>query len=458
MSSLQPASRQESDAIDRLIARYGQRVPRYTSYPTAPNFSGAISDETCASWLAELDAAVPVSAYVHIPFCRSLCWYCGCTMSVARSHAPISDYVDWLIEEIRLVRLHVGTRLAIGALHFGGGTPNALPPCELLRLTAELRKSFAIADGAEIAAEIDPRLLTTDWIKAAVDAGINRVSLGVQDIEARVQRAVNRIQPFEQTAWSADALRNAGIASINMDLIYGLPYQTAASVAHTVSEIIELAPDRVALFGYAHVPWMKPAQRLLPETALPGLRERFEQQDVAAQLLVGAGYARIGLDHFAKPQDALARGAVKRNFQGYTTDSSKTLLGFGASAIGRLPQGYVQNASRTPEWRAAIREGRLATVRGVAVSPDDDFRAEIIARLMCDLAVDLDDVACRNGFAAEAVVPDLARLREMEDDGLVRINGSHVQVTETGRPFVRSICAAFDAYLHRSAGRHASAV
>ena len=402
----------QPDHIDHLIAKYGERVPRYTSYPTAPNFRSDISAATYASWLADLEARVPVSAYIHIPFCRSLCWYCGCNMSVARTNRPIADYVDWLIEEIRLVRLHIGQTLTIGALHFGGGTPNALPPPDLLRLSAELRRCFDIASGAEIAAEIDPRVLTTDWIAAAVDAGLNRVSLGIQDFDARVQRAVNRIQPFERTAWSVEAFRKAGIASINMDLMYGLPFQTTASVAHTVGEVVTLKPDRVALFGYAHVPWMKPAQRLLPEQALPGPRERFDQQDIAARLLVEAGYVRVGLDHFAKAGDALASGEVRRNFQGYTGDGHTTLIGFGSSAIGQLPQGYVQNLSKTPEWRRNLSDGELPVARGVVLSDDDRFRAELISRLMCDLAVDIAELANHFGFRPDGLASDFVKLKK----------------------------------------------
>jgi len=449
---------QQGDQIDRLIAKYGERVPRYTSYPTAPNFKADITAETYASWLAELDAAVPVSAYIHIPFCRSLCWYCGCNMSVARSNRPISDYVDWLIEEIKLVRLHVGQRLTFGALHFGGGTPNALPPSDLLRLSAELGRSFDIASNAEVAAEIDPRVLTTEWIKAAVDAGLNRVSLGIQDFDARVQRAVNRIQPFEQTAWSVEAFRKAGIASINMDLIYGLPFQTTESVAHTVREVVTLAPDRIALFGYAHVPWMKPAQRLLPEAELPGSRQRFDQQDVAARILVDAGYVRIGLDHFARAGDALAGGHVRRNFQGYTGDAHTTLLGFGSSSIGQLPQGYLQNFSKTPEWRRKLRDGELPVARGIALNNDDRFRAELISRLMCDLAVDIAELATHFGFRPDGLASDFVKLKEMESDRLVRVDGERIVVTELGRPFVRSICATFDKYLASSSGRHSQGV
>jgi oxygen-independent coproporphyrinogen III oxidase len=448
----------QPDQIGRLIAKYGERVPRYTSYPTAPNFKTDITADTYASWLAQLDAAVPVSGYIHIPFCRSLCWYCGCNMSVARSNRPITDYVDWLIEEIKLVRLHVGQRLTFGALHFGGGTPNALPPRDLVRVSSALGQSFDIASNAEIAAEIDPRVLTAEWIEAAVDAGLNRVSLGIQDFDARVQRAVNRIQPFERTAWSVEAFRKAGIASINMDLIYGLPFQTTASVAHTVREVVTLAPDRIALFGYAHVPWMKPAQQLLPEQALPGPRERFDQQDIAARLLVDAGYVRIGLDHFARAGDVLAGGHVRRNFQGYTGDVHTTLLGFGSSSIGQLPQGYVQNCSKTPEWRRKLSDGELPVARGVALSNDDRFRAEVISRLMCDLAVDIAELATHFGFRPDGLASDFVKLKAMELEGIVRIDGESIVVTELGRPFVRSICATFDKYLASTGGRHSQGV
>ncbi len=459
-SSAQAYRDQALDAgrLEGLIAKYGERVPRYTSYPTAPHFKPEVGPETYAQWLAALDPSEPVSAYIHVPFCASLCWYCGCHMSVVRSHEPVTDYVDRLVEEFRLVARHLKAPLTIKALHFGGGTPNILLPRDLDAIFGALRECFRIDPQAEIAAEIDPRTLTPGWIEAATRHGMTRASLGVQDINTDVQRSVNRIQPLQQTAWCAAALRDAGIGSINVDLMYGLPHQTEDSVAATVREVLSLAPDRIALFGYAHVPWMKPAQRLLPEKDMPGAMARFRQQEIAAQVLIEAGYVRIGLDHFARGGDDLATDHVRRNFQGYTTDNISTLLGFGASSIGKLPQGYVQNIARTHDWRTSLSEGKLPTARGVALSDDDRFRAALIERLMCDLDVDVDAVAAQHGFSRDDVADGFARLGVFADEGLLSVDGGRLCVTEDGRPFVRSICAVFDRYLVPSADKHSAGV
>ena len=448
----------DSARLETLIAKYGERVPRYTSYPTAPHFKPEVGPEVYAEWLAALDPAEPISAYIHVPFCASLCWYCGCHMSVVRSHEPVIDYVDRLAEEFQLVARHLKAPLTIKALHFGGGTPNILKPRDLDVIFTALRDTFRLDPAAEIAAEMDPRTLTPEWIEAAASHGLSRASLGVQDIDPEVQRSVNRVQPLQQTAWCAAALRDAGVGSINVDLMYGLPHQTEASVAATVREVLTLAPDRIALFGYAHVPWMKPAQRLLPEAAMPGALSRFRQQETAAQVLVDAGYIRIGLDHFARGDDDLATDHVRRNFQGYTSDNISTLLGFGASSIGKLPQGYVQNIARTHDWRASVKDGRLPTARGIALSEDDRFRAALIERLMCDLRVDVREVAAQFGFGSEAVADGMARLGVFENEGLLKVDGPRLTVTEDGRPFVRSICAVFDRYLVQSAGKHSAGV
>jgi oxygen-independent coproporphyrinogen-3 oxidase len=448
------------NSATHLARKYSRQVPRYTSYPTAPHFNTAITPEIHADWLSRLDADKPVSLYIHVPFCAQLCWYCGCHTAVARTQAPIDNYVSHLARELQTVRGAIGRRLQVKSLHFGGGTPNALTTGNLRFLFSALQDSFDLHQSVEIAAEIDPRVLTAEWMTTAVGLGLNRVSFGVQDVDPKVQRAINRFQPLEQSAWAARYARQLGISSINIDLMYGLPFQTDASIAQTISEVLSIAPDRIALFGYAHVPWMKPAQRLLPEDALPDELTRFRHQSLAARLLVDAGYVRIGFDHFAKPDDDLARQQLTRNFQGFTTDDAQTLVGIGASSISRLPQGYVQNLSKVPEWRQAIHDGKLPTARGIALSVEDLFRGELINRLMCDLHVDIAEIAGRFGIASELreVEPDLLRLAEMEAEGLVTCNGFNVAVTETGRPFLRSICSTFDRYLNPSANRHSSGV
>jgi oxygen-independent coproporphyrinogen-3 oxidase len=337
-----------------------------------------------------------------------------------------------------------------------------LSPQDFERILARLDAMAALRAGGEVAIEIDPRTLTREFVTAMANAGVTRASLGVQDFEERVQRAVGRIQSYERTAQVADWLRGAGIANINLDLMYGLPYQTADTVAATVRRALELEPDRVALFGYAHVPWMKRHQKLLPEDALPGTLERLAQSQAATEVLMEAGYRPIGLDHFAKSSDLLVRrqreGRLHRNFQGYTTDEAAALIGFGTSAIGALPQGYVQNAASTVDYRAAICSGRLATVRGWALTDEDRLRREIIERLMCDLEVDLAEVAGARARSPEDLSTELANLAPMIEQGLIRRSGSTIAIPEHARPLVRNVCMAFDAYSAAAQNRYSRAM
>jgi oxygen-independent coproporphyrinogen-3 oxidase len=443
-----------------LVAKYGVRVPRYTSYPSAAQFTADVVESDHRAWLGSLDSRALVSLYVHIPFCDRLCWYCGCHTSVVHRRSPVEDYVETLRREIRLVRAALPARLTATALHFGGGTPNMLSPEDLQGLVEELRATFEFDDTFELAAELDPRILTSEWIDNAAQLGLNRASLGVQDLDPDVQAAINRRQPFAQIDWAVQRLRRAGAASINLDLMYGLPKQTTASVLATLEQILVLAPERIALFGYAHVPWMKPHQKLLPEAELPDADARYDQQNAAAERLEKAGYVRIGLDHFAKPNDdlavALRRGALRRNFQGYTSDRAGTLLGFGASSISAFPQGYVQNAARVPQWKESIETGRLATARGLAVGPHERLRGAIIERLMCDFEVDIARLCAAAGKPLSTFAPELFRLREMESDGLLRRRGARIEVTAAGRPFIRTIASTFDP--HSQPSRHVAAV
>jgi oxygen-independent coproporphyrinogen III oxidase len=315
-------------------------------------------------------------------------------------------------------------------------------------------RCFPFAGDAEIAVEIDPRTLSRAMAKLLGELGVARASLGVQDFDPVVQRSVHRLQPFTQVADAVALLRHAGIAAINFDLMYGLPHQSEEGVAETARRAVALTPDRLAVFGYAHVPWIKRHQALLPEAALPDRRARYRQQQAMARVLTGAGYVRIGLDHYARPGDALtasaAAGRLRRNFQGYTTDTAPALLGLGASAISALPDAYVQNPARVPEWRAAIEAGRLPAVRGIRLSAEDLLRRDVIEEIMCRLAVDLAATAARHTAAAG---PLLARsLAEFASDGLIRWDGRRLEVTEAGRPFLRTIAAAFDAYLPAAAG------
>ncbi|WP_421738186.1 oxygen-independent coproporphyrinogen III oxidase [Caulobacter sp.] len=435
-------------SLRELLSRYDSRAPRYTSYPTALQFSSEVTGELYGDWLSALAPREPVSLYVHIPFCNRLCWYCGCNTRVVKKHSLISEYVDYLIAELALVEARLPGKLKAGAVHLGGGTPNMLSLDDMVRLFGALRHVFPFSPGVEISAELDPAILTEAWVKAAAFHGLTRASLGVQDLAPHVQEAVNRIEPFEVVARAVGWLREAGIASINLDLMYGLPRQTVDDVVSTLDAILTLRPERIALFGYAHVPWARPHQRLLNEAELPDAQARLAQSQAAAERLLRAGYVAIGLDHFALPEDGLGTGAtagtLRRNFQGYTTDPHPTLIGLGASSIGRLPQGFVQNVSSEVAWRAAISEGRLPVARGVALTDDDRLRGDVIERLMCDFTVDLGEVAARHGVEPSVFADDKARLATLAADGLIDLDGDRITVTPTGRAFVRVAARVFD--------------
>lgn len=445
-----------------LITRYERAVPRYTSYPTAPHFTPAVGRDIYRAWLGALGGAGSLSVYVHVPFCARLCWFCGCHTRVINGYEPVAAYVGAVLDEARAVGGTIGAPPPVRHVHWGGGTPTNLSPGDITRLDEGLRTALPFAEDAAFAIEIDPRTLTKAVVAALARAGVNRASLGVQDFDPAVQAAINRHQSRDMTARAVAWLRDNGIGRVNIDLMYGLPGQTIESVERTVDLAVALEPDRLALFGYAHVPWMKKHQKLIDESKLPGLVERFRQATAAARRLADHGFVAIGLDHFARADDPMAAaardGRLRRNFQGYTTDAADALVGLGASAIGSLPQGYVQNVVAVADYQAAVRDHGLATARGVALDGDDRLRRAAIERLMCDLAVDLEALAARHGADAAAFDDDLADLEPMVADGLVTIQGRHVAMTEAGRPFVRVAAAAFDRHLRAGAGRHALAV
>jgi oxygen-independent coproporphyrinogen-3 oxidase len=431
-----------------VFAKYAaMRVPRYTSYPTAPHFSAAVDEIQYRSWLRALPDE-PVSIYLHIPFCREMCWYCGCHTTVTRRRAPVSRNAATLAREIGLVSTAIGRELTVGHLHWGGGSPTLLSRDDIALIRGALKEHFVLEPMAESAVEIDPRTLTPELATAFARAGVNRASLGVQTFDPQVQAAINRVQSFEVTAAAVRTLRGSGIPAINFDLVYGLPFQTVQSCLDTVEQALRLQPDRLAVFGYAHVPEFKAHQRKIDEAALPGPAERQEQADAIARALTVRGYRQIGLDHFALPGDSLATaaeaGALHRNFQGYTADPCGTLIGLGVSAIGGLPQGFVQNATRIPDYERRIAAGQLATVRGYELSPDDRRRASVIEQLMCDYRANVSGLD--------------APLETFESEGLIRRYGEVIEVVEEARPLVRVVAAAFDAKLSHSPVRHVTAV
>ena len=445
-----------------VLQKYGEaRLPRYTSYPPSPEFSPTVGSETYGDWLSHLPPDAPASLYLHVPFCRSMCWYCGCHTTITAKDRPVVEYLDLLRREIDMVAARAPQPLPVDKVHFGGGTPTIVAPMDFVALTDLLRDRFGFSATAEIAIEIDPRTLSIEMAGALGGAGVGRASLGVQSFDPIVQKAVNRIQSEETTIEAVDRLRQSGVGSINFDLIYGLPHQTVQSCIDTASAAAAMRPDRFAVFGYAHVPSFKKHQRMIEEAALPGSAARMEQALAIAETLVAAGYVQIGLDHFALPDDELAQsqaaGKLRRNFQGYTTDNCETLIGFGASAIGRMQQGYVQNQVGLGFYAGSISRGELATARGYRLTAEDRLRAEIIERLMCDFEVDVPAVCARHGFNAAELIIGNGKLLELAEDGVVDLAGGVIRVRRDHRFLVRAAAAAFDGYLYRSGRSHSQA-
>ena len=438
-----------------------ERLPRYTSYPTAPHFHD-MEGALYARWLNTLGQGTPTSLYVHVPFCRSMCWYCGCHTTVALRDGPIIDYLAALRGEIALVAEALSAPVDVRHVHFGGGTPTILEPADFVALVALLRQRFPIHPDAEIAVEIDPRRLEPPMTAALAVAGVNRASLGVQSFDPVVQKAINRIQSVEQTAAVTSGLRKAGIAAVSFDLIYGLPKQTLQSCLGTVEQCLSMRPDRFSIFGYAHVPEFKKHQRRIATADLPDGESRHEQAEVMARLLTGAGYVRIGLDHFALPDDpmalALSQGRLRRNFQGYTTDPCEALIGFGASAIGKLPQGYIQNEVVIGRYAERIADGMLPTRRGYRLTPEDRLRAELIERVMCDLTVDIDAICAQHRVDAQVLAPSRRKLGQLAQEGLVAFDGSRVLLPDNARLLVRKVASVFDAHLDQPQRQYSRAV
>ena len=397
--------------------------------------------------LRSLSPSQALSLYVHIPFCAQLCWYCGCNTKATRNTDTIETYLQHLLTEILMVAAVVPGARPMGHIHWGGGSPNSLSADQIRRLAETLHTSFAIGADTEFAVEIDPRWLDQDQIKAFAEAGVNRASVGVQDFNPQVQSAINRVQSVEMTERAVNGMREAGVKGVNIDLVYGLPHQTEESVANTIEEVIRLAPDRIALFGYAHLPSRAKHQSMIDETTLPGTMERYRQSRRAEHLLIEAGYVTVGLDHFAKPDDALASGEIKRNFQGYTTDKADALIGVGASSISQLPTGYYQNAVPRADYERRVSDTGLATVRGILLSDDDKMRASVIERLMCEFEFSKSSLQSVFGDLAKPVIDKAEELVAADEEGLVERTADGFRVTELGQPFVRAIASCFDAYL-----------
>jgi oxygen-independent coproporphyrinogen-3 oxidase len=444
----------------RGLGLFDARAPRYTSYPPANHFGPHVGSAEAARWIEAVPAGGRVSLYVHIPYCRRLCWFCACRTQGTQTDRPLVPYLARIRDELALVGRHLRPDVEVAAIHLGGGTPTILPPAMLAELCGALRAFRPLADDLAFSVEIDPTEVDRARLDVLAQAGMTRASIGVQDFDPLVQEAIGRIQPFDLTREVAGWIREAGVGSLNMDMLFGLPHQTRARMMDSVQKVLALSPDRVALYGYAHVPWMAKRQVMIPTDALPGPEERLELFEAAARLFQWDGYEAIGIDHFARPGDPLAvaakEGRMRRNFQGYTEDGCDVLIGLGASAISRYPQGFAQNASTSSAWAQAIRAGRLATERGHAMSAGDGLRADLIERLMCDFAVDLSAVALRHGLpvaAVEAVV-EPARRRFA---GWVAQEGAVLRIVRAPRLVARLVAQALDAYAMPE-GRHSRAL
>lgn len=449
-----------------LIRRYSIPGPRYTSYPPATQFTADLGSLRLAEAMASdnLPGAGPLSLYFHLPFCESLCWYCGCNTVITRRRSAAAEYLEGLAREVELTAAQMDRSRPVTQIHFGGGTPTFFPPDELRRLGALIRDTFNVDPLCEIGVEIDPRRLVEEHVTALREIGANRASLGVQDVNPAVQIAIHRFQPHRLNQQAMKWLRGAGFASINIDLIYGLPLQTADSFARTLDDVLSMEPDRLSVFSYAHVPWVRPAQKILERNhGLPGSDEKLAMFAVAHAKLTEAGYLDIGLDHFARPDDELAAaqrdGSLQRNFQGYSTKAGSSLYGFGVSAISSTPDSYRQNYKTLAEWNAALAEGRLPIERGLRLTEDDGIRRSVIMHLMCERRLNFAAISRELDIDFSVRFADeLASLVDLEEAGLVERVPEGLEVTSEGAPLLRVIAMRFDAYLSPGTRRHSQTI
>jgi oxygen-independent coproporphyrinogen-3 oxidase len=434
-----------------LVKKYNVAGPRYTSYPPATKFTDSLKWPELAERILENNRTErDLSLYFHVPFCETLCWYCGCTTVITLNHGQGGTYLDYLDKEVTQMSTLLNPRRKAVQLHWGGGSPTFLQPDEIRRLGEIIHRRFTFSDDLEAGVEIDPRRLTRDHIAALREIGFNRASLGVQDFDPKVQEAVHRIQPREMTEQVLGWVRELGFSSVNFDLIYGLPHQTVESFNRTLDIVLSLKPDRLAVFSYAHVPWVKPAQKILEHKLLPPAEVKLELlKNVIERLTENNRYVYIGMDHFARPGDELAvaqsRKQLQRNFQGYSTRAGADIYAFGMSSISQIPDAYWQNEKDLPKYYAALDAGQVPLVRGYVVTDEDKVRRETIMRVMCDLSLDYAAMSQRLGLNfASHFEREIESLSGFESDGLVRRSPSGMEVTDTGRLFIRNIAMSFD--------------
>jgi oxygen-independent coproporphyrinogen-3 oxidase len=434
-----------------LVKKYNVAGPRYTSYPPATKFIDAISWEQLSEKISDNNLAPrDLSVYFHIPFCETLCWFCGCTTVITLNHDKGKDYIDYLGREVARMTSLLNKNRKTVQLHFGGGSPTFLRPDEIRRLGEIIYKHFTFSSDIEASVEVDPRRLTREHMVALREIGFNRASMGVQDFNPKVQEAIHRIQPREMTQQAMDWMRELGFGSINLDLIYGLPFQTPETFNETLDTVLEMKPDRLAVFSYAHVPWIKPSQKILEAKILPTPESKLEVLKLVIERLTAADqYVYIGMDHFAKPDDELAiaqRGKkLQRNFQGYSTRAGSDIYAFGMSSISQIPDAYWQNEKELPKWQSAVDAEKVPLQRAYFLTDEDKIRRETIMRTMCDLSLDYAAMSAKLGINFERhFEKELAALAPFEADGLVKRNSTGLEITDNGRLFIRNIAMCFD--------------
>jgi len=444
------------------LARFGlfdARVPRYTSYPTAPQFAGGVGPAEFTRWIEEIPQGGTISLYLHVPFCRRLCWFCACRTQGTSSDLPVIAYVKTLQAELALLARHLPKGVKLSRLHWGGGTPTLMGSGMIRDLAGSIFDVAPLAPGAEFSVEIDPNEVDAPRLDALAAAGMNRASIGVQDFDPEIQKTIGREQSFTLTRDVVEMIRARGIASLNADILFGLPHQTGPRIAESVQKLLSLSPDRVALYGYAHVPWMSRRQQMIPAEAMPSPQDRLHLFEVAQKLFLADGYQAIGIDHFAKPTDGLAiaarAGHLRRNFQGYTDDSAPILVGLGASSISRFPQGYAQNAAGTADHTQAIRGGRFSTHRGHVFAGQDLLRGRIIEALMSDFRVERAELA---SFGIPMIEVDAMLSRVAEAfPGMVKLDDAALCILDAAQPLTRVIARHFDAY-DQTKAQHSAAI
>ncbi|HEX9857789.1 MAG TPA: oxygen-independent coproporphyrinogen III oxidase [Paracoccaceae bacterium] len=444
----------------KRLGLFDARVPRYTSYPTAPHFGTSVGPGLFADWIEAIPAGTAISLYLHVPFCRRLCWFCACRTQGTSSDEPVRAYTATLMAEIALLKARLAPGITLSRLHWGGGTPTLLQPDMIRALSDAVFDAVPMGAGAEFSVEIDPDEIDAERLDALAAAGMNRASIGVQDFDPEIQKAIGRLQSYELTKRVADMIRDRGVRSLNADILYGLPHQTQARISDSVQKLLTLSPDRVALYGYAHVPWMSRRQQLIPSDTIPTPQERLRLFETARSLFTWDGYREIGIDHFARPEDGLATaaasGRLRRNFQGYTDDTAPILIGLGASSISRFPQGYAQNASGTSDHTKAVRAGHFSTHRGHVFAGEDRVRARIIEALMCDFRVDRAELI-RDFGATEAWIDTQFSRAVTAFPGMVTLDADGLAIPAEARPLTRMIARTFDAY-DQSKAQHSAAI